>query len=122
MYKVASYINSDSKSSTFVSIIKKIQNEDLISTENQQKIIDRVAKNNEWIDRNYHDILIHFGLIQTTTTSIFSTLASEPQSTQLSTNMPTTTPSSASSIILQMSLIVICGVLKFIQIIFNHNF
>ncbi|CAG9805382.1 unnamed protein product [Chironomus riparius] len=112
MYKIASFINSDPKTSTFVSIINKLQTEDLISTENQQKILDRVAKNTKWIERNYHDILVHFGLLQTTTTTAFTTLVSEPQPTQLSTNIPVTTPNSASSFILQINLIIICGLLS----------
>ncbi|XP_070496290.1 aminopeptidase N-like [Chironomus tepperi] len=100
MYKIASYINSDPNTSRFVKILSKLQEEELISVENHQKILDRIAKNNEWFNKHYHDVLVHFEVEETTD------------------SMPTTTPNSASCFSMQIQLIVICGIVKFITTMF----
>lgn len=115
MYKLANYINTDPKISAFISIVNNLEKEGLISIENHQKILNRIDKNKEWIDKHYHDILVHFGLVQTSTPS--SLVTEEPQSTQPSTiSVPTTTPNSAVLLTRSLSLIMVCGVLKFISI------
>jgi len=115
MQKVADYINAEPKSSSFINLVNKLKDEDLISSQNHQEILDKVAENNEWIDKNYQELLVYFGLVQTTTPMGFTTLISEEQTTEPSTtSMPSTTPNSASSFNIPLILIFIFGAVKFI--------
>lgn len=68
---MAQRVKEEAMVSKFKNLLDKLSETDAITTDNQELYIKEIEENQEWLSKNYNDILDFLGIEQSTSKLIF---------------------------------------------------